>query len=247
MPLVSLYILMMPDATFRRFLKAVEDARSAGQAWDAASDLVRAEGAPRLRVILHGVRCASGPRVVHSSGFEAAAERRLDRVAARAARTDPVAARALAGAPPFVLSRFPEEEKLEPAAQETLLALRAAADGDFTLFAVFGPDGCDAVCGLGHPLRAGPPDDALHRIRAACQIAHLKALGPAYSGPMLTERELDVLRWIVHGKTNAAIAEILGCSVHTVDTHVRRIFAKLEVSDRTSVSLRAVNRGLVAL
>ncbi len=237
----------MTDATFRRFLEAVETARSSGQAWEAASAFVEAAGAPRLRVTLHGARGAAGPQVVHFSGFDAEAERRLDRACTR---HDPAAALALTGAAPFALSRFPDEASLAPAAQEALLTLRAAAGGDLTFFAVFGPEGCDAVCGLGHPLRGDPCEDALHRIRAACQIAHLQALrsrAASYPGPTLTDRELEILRWIVHAKSNAAIAEILGCSAHTVDTHVRRIFAKLDVSDRTSASLRAVDRGLVKL
>lgn len=62
----------------------------------------------------------------------------------------------------------------------------------------------------------------------------------------LTPRELDVLRLIVDGCSNAAIAEQLYISVGTVKTHVRSILNKLCVSDRTQIAVRALRGGLVA-
>lgn len=49
----------------------------------------------------------------------------------------------------------------------------------------------------------------------------------------LSERELDVLRLLVAGKTNREIAQALILSVSTVKTHVEHVIAKLEVADRT--------------
>jgi LuxR family transcriptional regulator/LuxR family quorum-sensing system transcriptional regulator CciR len=63
----------------------------------------------------------------------------------------------------------------------------------------------------------------------------------------LTRRELDVLGWVVRGKSNSVIAELLGISEHTVDTLMRRVYRKLGVGDRTSAALRAVGSGLVFL
>lgn len=64
--------------------------------------------------------------------------------------------------------------------------------------------------------------------------------------PDLSQRELDVIRWIGEGKSNAVIAEILGISKNSVDSYVKRIFAKLDVSDRTTAAVRAVSLGLIA-
>lgn len=61
----------------------------------------------------------------------------------------------------------------------------------------------------------------------------------------LSPREREVLRWIARGKTNAEIAIILGISRHTVDTHIRRTFVKLETSDRTSAAIKAIREGLL--
>jgi LuxR family quorum-sensing system transcriptional regulator CciR len=61
----------------------------------------------------------------------------------------------------------------------------------------------------------------------------------------LSSRELDVLHWMAQGRSNAGIAEMLNLSQETVGTYVKRIFAKLDVFDRTSAVMKGVMRGLV--
>jgi DNA-binding NarL/FixJ family response regulator len=55
----------------------------------------------------------------------------------------------------------------------------------------------------------------------------------------LTERELEVARLVVDRKTNSQIAAALYLSPKTVETHIRHLFQKLEVSSRVEVA-RAV-------
>jgi DNA-binding NarL/FixJ family response regulator len=66
---------------------------------------------------------------------------------------------------------------------------------------------------------------------------------PARSGDELTPRELEVLRLVAEGKTNAEIGQSLFVSVGTVKVHVERIINKLGVSDRTQAAVRAVELG----
>jgi DNA-binding CsgD family transcriptional regulator len=54
----------------------------------------------------------------------------------------------------------------------------------------------------------------------------------------LTRREADVMTWVVHGKTNAEIATILGTSPYTVIKHLQHVFAKLGVKTRTAAAAR---------
>jgi len=61
----------------------------------------------------------------------------------------------------------------------------------------------------------------------------------------LTERELEVLRLIVDGHSNASIADKLFITVGTVKTHVRNILNKLCADDRTQAAVRALRTGLV--
>jgi DNA-binding NarL/FixJ family response regulator len=72
--------------------------------------------------------------------------------------------------------------------------------------------------------------------------------GDAASTPLPnkpTSRELEVLRLLAQGKTNQDIAEGLLITRSTAKVHVRRIIAKLGVSDRTQAVVRAFELGLV--
>ncbi len=60
----------------------------------------------------------------------------------------------------------------------------------------------------------------------------------------LTGREVEVLRLVARGLTNAEIAENLHLSEGTVRNHVSAIFSKLAVSDRTQAAILAIQHGL---
>lgn len=60
----------------------------------------------------------------------------------------------------------------------------------------------------------------------------------------LTSRELEVLKAISHGLTNADIAARLHLSEGTVRNHISAIFAKLEINDRTQAAIIAIRHGL---
>ncbi len=62
---------------------------------------------------------------------------------------------------------------------------------------------------------------------------------------LLTEREVDVLKLITEGLNNAEISEKLCISMNTVKTHLKNIFQKLEVEDRTSAALKALRERIV--
>jgi DNA-binding NarL/FixJ family response regulator len=56
----------------------------------------------------------------------------------------------------------------------------------------------------------------------------------------LTPREREVLRLMAQGRANKEIGALLGISVGTAKTHLRHIFRKLQVSDRTGAVLTAL-------
>lgn len=61
----------------------------------------------------------------------------------------------------------------------------------------------------------------------------------------ITPREVEVLRLIVGGCSNAEIANDLTVSMHTVKTHISNILSKLGVNDRTQAAVKAMKENLV--
>ena len=61
----------------------------------------------------------------------------------------------------------------------------------------------------------------------------------------LTPRELEVLRLIARGRSNAELARDLVISETTAKTHVARILAKLRVRDRVQIVVFAYEHGLI--
>jgi NarL family two-component system response regulator LiaR len=61
----------------------------------------------------------------------------------------------------------------------------------------------------------------------------------------LTRRELDVLKCLAQGMSNAEIANALSVSVPTVHSHVHNLLGKLNLTSRTQAALYAIEIGLV--
>ena len=88
---------------------------------------------------------------------------------------------------------------------------------------------------------------AVHRgqVRIPQEVA--AKLAQRMTSPELTAREMEVLRLIVAGNSNAEIGAALFITEATVKAHVNSILSKLDVSDRTQAVTTAIRRGLVHL
>ena len=71
--------------------------------------------------------------------------------------------------------------------------------------------------------------------------------GAGDEGSPLTLREIEVLRLVADGLTNAQIARELDLSEKTVKSHVSNILAKLHLADRTQAAVYAYRMGYVQL
>ena len=114
------------------------------------------------------------------------------------------------------------------------------------------------VGAIGYVRKDAAPDLLLSTVRSAA--LGRSVLDPKIAGavlqelleqssvePGLTERELEVLRQLAHGRTNRTIATALVISEETVKTHVGNILAKLQLAHRTQAALYALKQGLVEI
>lgn len=87
-------------------------------------------------------------------------------------------------------------------------------------------------------------------LHSISQTAYLKLLDIMYKTSdrerSLSARELEAINMIARGKSNPEVAEAMSVTVNTVNTVLKRIFDKLEVSDRVSAVMRAYALGYIA-
>lgn len=77
------------------------------------------------------------------------------------------------------------------------------------------------------------------------QVFRLVRSGQYDPANLLTEREVEVLRFLAHGLTTAQTGSEMFISENTVKTHIRHILEKLDVSNRAEAVARAVQLGLI--
>ncbi|MBS1856458.1 MAG: response regulator transcription factor [Acidobacteria bacterium] len=70
---------------------------------------------------------------------------------------------------------------------------------------------------------------------------------PGEQAPQLTARELEVLHWIVQGKSNKEIAAVLEVSVNTVAVHRANLMQTLGIHNTAELVVYAIRRGLVSI
>ena len=96
-------------------------------------------------------------------------------------------------------------------------------------------------------------DQLLSNPRLADRVLELfRMTTPGELAPMspfspLTDRELEILRKVSDGMTNAEIGYALGISAQTVKNHVTSILRKMAVNDRTQAVVRAIQRGWITV
>jgi len=74
-----------------------------------------------------------------------------------------------------------------------------------------------------------------------------RAEKPRQNRYQLSEREIEVLRKVAAGKSNKEIANALDLSEKTIKNHLRNIFAKMKVDDRTKAAMKGLQEGIIDL
>jgi DNA-binding NarL/FixJ family response regulator len=131
---------------------------------------------------------------------------------------------------------------LDPLARIVVLTMY---HGDEDIFQAF------QAGAMGYLLKDAVPDDLVNVLRAVHAGERVvppeisAALEARASQPALTTRELQVLELLATGKRNKEIAAALGMSSDTASAHVKNIFQKFKVHDRTAAMAEALRRGII--
>ncbi len=128
----------------------------------------------------------------------------------------------------LVLTMHPEADYLRP-------ALDAGADG-YVVKSVADDELLDAI-------------RVVHRGRSFLRAEAVSVLIDDSSSPrpeqILSEREIEILRLVAHGHTNAEIGSLLYLSPKTIDTYRRRVMQKLRLQTRSDLVDYALKNGLL--
>ncbi len=107
------------------------------------------------------------------------------------------------------------------------------------------PQYADAALRLGAAgfvVKTAPTAELLDAIRRAAAGGLAFGVRPG-GGVALTAREREVVQLVVEGASNDEIGARLGISSRTVESHLRRLFERVEVASRTELAARALREG----
>lgn len=144
-----------------------------------------------------------------------------------------------------IKARLPQIAVLALTAYDDDQYVMALLDAGAAGFLLKDVRGSELIAAVRSVARGEPVLESAIAVRA---LRHAVSQPPMPAAPpMLSEREMDVLREAARGLPNKDIARRLGVSIRTVHTHLGNIFGKLKVGSRTEAVLLALRRGWVTL
>ncbi len=123
------------------------------------------------------------------------------------------------------------------------------APGVIVLTAYDYPQYADAALRLGASgfvLKTAPLTellDAIRRVAAGGMAFSVRPRADGVGVARLSERELEVVRLVVDGRSNDEIGARLGIGPKTVESHLRRLFERFDLASRTELATRALREG----
>ncbi|MFY9642935.1 MAG: LuxR family transcriptional regulator [Rhodomicrobium sp.] len=172
------------------------------------------------------------------------------------AKKDPVPRYGCTTSRPFTWESVVRTRKLKPDEKKVMNEAKEARLLDGVAIPICGLNG--ELAGIGAASSAGgigPDGNLLSKIRTLAyhfHIAYTDFLNKDRSVPNtemeaihLTDREKEILLWAAEGKGDAVIAELIGVSYPTIRFHMNNIFKKLDASERTLATVKAIRLGLI--
>jgi DNA-binding NarL/FixJ family response regulator len=155
-----------------------------------------------------------------------------------------------------VMDGIEATRRIKSLAPGVAVLILSAYDNDEFVFALL------EAGAAGYLLKDAGGEEIVNAIRAVCRgesflhpVITRKVMDRFFTGPerrkeadrVLGRRELEVLRLAGQALTNQEMADRLGLSLHTIEAHMRHIFAKLKVGSRTEAVLYALKQGWITV
>jgi DNA-binding CsgD family transcriptional regulator len=172
-------------------------------------------------------------------------------------QVDPILAFTLRTTRPYCWDDIATSLEFTPSQVALLDECKRVGVHSITAIPIRGPDGRCTVVGVSsrHANRRDPKRAKI--VHAMCaqtwdrfaQLARypLEDSGRNCATENLTRRELEVLNWMKHGKSNTDISEILNLSIKTIEYHVSNVFRKLGATNRVTAVVIAIRDDLLKL
>jgi two-component system NarL family response regulator len=122
--------------------------------------------------------------------------------------------------------------------EHLFLALQAGATG----YLVKGTSSTEIINAVSMLMAGGAP---MSPVVARYVIEEFHDVKGARESSALTKREREVLQGIASGFSEKKLADTLSLSPHTIHTHIKKIYRKLQVNSRAEAVLKARNKGIV--
>lgn len=235
------------DLNLTDYLENAQRAETTMDLWRLAKRFFKQHGIERIS---YHHKTELGDQLVAHDGFPS--EWVCGYLEQRLILVDPIPEFAQISTQPFLWSDVPRLMKLSHEQKMYFEMMKKAKLGDGLALQVFGPGFRNGYVGLGFGEHGTPPANRsqIAELQIAAQMGHARycELTPLVQGQVeLTAREREALNWVARGKSNSVIADIMGVSRHTVDTMLRRIYDKLNVTDRTSAAITGLGAGLIQI
>ena len=110
------------------------------------------------------------------------------------------------------------------------------------------PTAVEAVKQGAYDFITKPPefDKLITIIKRAVEMRRPKMEAMKRKTPVLSNREKEILKWLKEGKRSWDISRILQISRNTVNFHIKNLFKKLNVFNRTQAVSEALRRGIIS-
>lgn len=163
---------------------------------------------------------------------------------------DPGVAATFSTGKPVWLSDMLDHELVKGLPNEAEVKAFLKLSGDGLLLSLFGPESRKGYAYVSFGKSKDQCDPVfewqVHSILQTLHVRYCMLLMELQRKITLTKRETEVLELIALGKTNPEIGIILDITKNTVASYVKRIFLKLETTDRVTAALRARTLNLLS-